>query len=229
MKFITAVRFFDTISYVVTFEQTDPFYVLDLSDPMDPKILGEFQVTGFSEFMHPINEDNSMLLTVGQGADENGDITGFQISIFNSTIPNDPKLVDRFVISVDDNSLTSSASTWDEKSFRYIQVGEVGRLILPLYSYNWVTDVNFDGFAVFGVDLNGSESLITREILINHYTEEKWNSNGWNCNIRLPIRSFVFDGNLMTMKDSNVVSTDLVSQETKWSLSLEETENCCSN
>merc|ERR1711897_79233 len=44
---ITAVRFFDNISYVVTFERTDPFYVLDLSDHTDPKILGELEVPGF--------------------------------------------------------------------------------------------------------------------------------------------------------------------------------------
>jgi len=70
------VRFFDNISYVVTFERTDPFYVLDLSDPLDPKILGELEIPGFSQFMHPIKEDNSMLITVGQAADENGRVLG---------------------------------------------------------------------------------------------------------------------------------------------------------
>jgi len=225
-EIITAVRFFDNISYVVTFERTDPFYVLDLSDPMDPKILGELEVPGFSEFMHPIKADNSMLLTVGQDADEDGWVTGFQISIFDSTIPNDPKLVDRLVM----NS-TSSSSSWDERAFRYIQVGEVGRLVIPLYTYSWNDDNfgsadTFDGFTVFGVDLNRTE-MITREIDINHWEDYKTEKGCYCYTEGLPERSLVFDGNLMTMKGSSVVSTDLVSQETQWSLSLPDDESCC--
>jgi len=225
---ITAVRFFDNVSYVVTFERTDPFYVLDLSDPMDPKILGELEIPGFSEFMHPINDDNSMLLTVGQDADEDGRVTGFQISIFNSTVPNDPKLVDRLVIASGDESFASSSSSWDERAFRYIQVDGIGRLIIPLNVYSWSStseQETFDGFAVFGVDLNRSENVITREINIDHHDDDETygytDSRGCYCSpMWLPERSFVFDGNLMTMKRSSVVSTNLVSEEENWSHSF---------
>jgi hypothetical protein len=231
---ITAVRFFDNVSYVVTFERTDPFYVLDLSDPMDPKILGELEIPGFSEFMHPMNDDNSMLLTVGQDADDNGRVTGFQISIFNSTIPNDPKLVDRLVIASGEGSSASSSSSWDERAFRYIQVDGIGRLIIPLNVYSWSSSSGqetFDGFAVFGVDLNRSEKLITREINIDHEDKDDLygytNKLGCYCSpMWLPERSFVFDGNLMTMKRSSVVSTDLVSEEENWSHSFYRDCNC---
>lgn len=208
---ITAVRFFDNISYVVTFERTDPFYVLDLSDPMNPEILGELEVPGFSEFMHPIKEDNTMLLTVGQDADENGRVTGLQISIFDSTTPNDPKLVSRLVVE----SASSSAS-WDERAFRYVQVDDVGRLIIPLYDYlGWDRLNSFDGFTVFGVDLNRTD-MITREIEINHIQSRDSKSEN-QCYGYLPERSFIFDGNLMTMKASTVISTNLVSEEIQWS------------
>jgi len=233
---ITAVRFFDNISYVVTFERTDPFYVLDLSDPMNPTILGELEVPGFSEFMHPIKPDNSMLLTVGQDANEFGSITGFQISIFDSTIPNDPKLVDRLVIGEEDKSWTSSSSSWDERAFRYIQVGEVGRLIIPLYSRQWDSfgnsDSYFDGFSVFGVDLNKTDTLITREIDIDHSQDYQYTYDSEGCYCQptyLPERSMVFDGNLMTMKDSKVLSTNLTSQKNQWKLYLKDRENCCLN
>lgn len=226
---ITAVRFFDNISYVVTFERTDPFYVLDLSDPTDPKILGELEIPGFSQFMHPIKADNSMLITVGQDANESGMVTGFQISIFDSTVPTDPKLVDRLVIGNGGGS-TGSESSWDERAFRYIQVGDVGRLIIPLYSYSWDRfgshTQSFDGFSVFGVDLNKTEEMITQEININHY-QSHYDSMGCYCSYAsLPARSFVFDGNLMTMKSSSIVSTDLVSKETQWTLALEDKSNC---
>lgn len=179
--------------------------------------MGELEIPGFSEFMHPIKEDNSMLITVGKDADENGFVTGFQISIFDSTIPNDPKLVDRLVIEN-----TSSSSSWDERAFRYIQVGDVGRLIIPLYSYTWdgIYSNSFDGFTVFGIDLNKT-GMITREIDIDHSRD-----NEGRCFCYTPGRSFVFDGDLMTMKDSTVISTDLVSEETQWSLSLLDPD-CC--
>jgi hypothetical protein len=220
LQSITAVRFFDNLSYVVTFERTDPFYVLDLSDPMEPKILGELEIPGFSEFMHPITDDNSMLITIGKDADERGRVTGFQISIFDSTVPTDPKLVDRLVIG--GGSMGSSAS-WDERAFRYIQVGDVGRLIIPLSS------MSFDGFTVFGVDLSKTESMITREIDINHEAETGFDERSCWCDyVWLPQRSFVFDGNLMTMKSASVVSTDLVSHETNWFMSFEnKSPDCC--
>jgi len=232
------VRFFDDISYVVTFEQTDPFYVMDLSDPMDPKVLGELEIPGFSQFMHPIKEDNSMLITVGQDADENGTILGFQISIFNSTIPTDPKLIDRLVIENDKDSWSGSSASWDERAFRYIQVGDLGRLIIPIYVYSsWDNSGNqvgedFEGFMVFGVDLTKAEDLITREFEIDHSKNDGATMVGGitECycgHTWLPERSMVFDGNLMTMKNQEVISTDLVTHETQWNLIIKDDDKCC--
>ena len=212
----------------MTFERTDPFYALDLSDPMNPVILGELEIPGFSEFMHPIKEDNSMLLTVGKDADENGFVTGFQVSIFDSSDPSDPKLVDRLVLG--HGGGTSSESSWDERAFRYIQVGDVGRLIIPLYSSTWDrlggAAKIMDGFTVFGIDLNKTEKMITREIDIDHWSDP-YDSRGCYCSqVWLPSRSMVFDGNLMTMKNSKVINTNLDSEETQWKLTFQETE-CC--
>jgi len=237
---ITAVRFFDNISYVVTFERTDPFYVLDLSDPMDPKILGELEIPGFSQFMHPIKEDNSMLITVGQAADENGRVLGLQISIFNSTVSTDPKLIDRLVIEDDKDSSSGSSVSWDERAFRYIRVGDIGRLIIPvsIYSHGW--DIfeddfeNFEGFMVFGVDLTKTENMITQEIKINHWQNEEekdyYTTDFLACYCGytwLPERSMVFDGNLMTLKNQEVISTNLVTHESQWNLTLKDDDHCC--
>jgi len=196
---------------------------------MEPKILGELEIPGFSEFMHPITDDNSMLITIGQDADENGWVTGFQISIFDSTVPTDPKLVDRLVIE----GSSGSEASWDERAFRYIQVGDVGRLIIPLYSYSWngESSDSFDGFTVFGVDLSKTESMITREIDIDHESETGFDERSCWCDyVWLPQRSLVFDGNLMTMKSASVISTDLVSHETNWFYSFEnKSQDCCNN
>ena len=60
------VRFLGDRAYAVTFLQIDPLYALDLSDPSDPFIAGELEITGFSDFLHPVNDD--LLLGLGTGA-----------------------------------------------------------------------------------------------------------------------------------------------------------------
>ena len=70
------VRFFGDKLYLVTFERIDPLYVLDLSDPLDPLIAGELSVTGFSDFLHPVNDD----LLLGLGQDEQGLV---KLELFN--------------------------------------------------------------------------------------------------------------------------------------------------
>eukprot|EP00529_Nitzschia_sp_RCC80_P041398 CAMPEP_0113453596 /NCGR_PEP_ID=MMETSP0014_2-20120614/7435_1 /TAXON_ID=2857 /ORGANISM="Nitzschia sp." /LENGTH=946 /DNA_ID=CAMNT_0000344987 /DNA_START=366 /DNA_END=3206 /DNA_ORIENTATION=+ /assembly_acc=CAM_ASM_000159 len=241
-EIITAVRFFDDVSYVVTFEQTDPFYVLDLSDVDNPVVLGELEIPGFSQFMHPIKDgDSTMLITVGQDADANGRRTGLQISIFDSTNATDPKLVDKLLVENDPNTSSDTGAAWDERAFRYIQVGDLGRLIIPvqMYAHSWdefgnTLWNNFEGFMVFGVDISKEVDLIERRGMINHtrstYPYEKPGVNGGcYCYAQLPERSLVFGGNVMTMKNQKVVSTDLTSDEMLWTLDLGQALECCPN
>ena len=70
------VRFLGEKLYLVTFERIDPLYVIDLSDPIDPQISGELEVKGFSDFLHPVNEN----LLLGLGADEEGLV---KLELFN--------------------------------------------------------------------------------------------------------------------------------------------------
>jgi uncharacterized secreted protein with C-terminal beta-propeller domain len=69
-------RFMGEVPYLVTFERIDPLYVIDLSTPTDPLIAGELMVTGFSDFLHAVNDD----LLMGLGQDENGLI---KLELFN--------------------------------------------------------------------------------------------------------------------------------------------------
>ena len=235
---ITAVRFFDNLSYVVTFERTDPFYVLDLSDPTEPKILGELEIPGFSEFMHPITEDNSMLITIGRDADEEGFAGGIQISLFDSTDPTNPQLKDRFVVDQDNDQWSSSSASFDERAFRYFQVGDVGRLVVPINVYPGWDDFGnqvgeyYEGFTVLGVYPSRSENIITKEMDVNH-TSISWqyssqeNQGSCYCFDSLPERSMVFNGNLMTLKNQNVINTDLASSTNEWELSLTDDSFCC--
>lgn len=61
---IYSARFIGDRGYLVTFRQTDPFYVLDLSDPKNPEMKGELKIPGYSSYLHPISENR--ILGVGQ-------------------------------------------------------------------------------------------------------------------------------------------------------------------
>ena len=86
---VFAVRFLGDRGYVVTFRRTDPLYVLDLSDPADPKATGELEVAGFSEMLYPL--DNGLLLGVGRDADDTGRATGLKVALFDVADPAQPR------------------------------------------------------------------------------------------------------------------------------------------
>ncbi len=72
------VRFAGERAYAVTFLQIDPLYVVDLSDPTDPRLAGALEVTGFSDFLHPVTEN----LLLGLGQDATG---GVKLELFDIT------------------------------------------------------------------------------------------------------------------------------------------------
>ena len=90
---IESVRFMGDQAYVVTFERIDPLYALDLSDPTNPRALGELKITGFSSYLHPVAE--GLLLGVGQEADLTGRIEGLQISLFDVSDATNPRRIDQ--------------------------------------------------------------------------------------------------------------------------------------
>ena len=72
---LLATRFDGHRLYVVTFRQVDPLWIIDLSDPAQPKVAGELQVPGWSTYIHPLG---SRLITVGMG-----DTSGWRASARN--------------------------------------------------------------------------------------------------------------------------------------------------
>jgi uncharacterized secreted protein with C-terminal beta-propeller domain len=124
---IFAVRFMGARGYVVTFEQIDPLYTLDFSDPTQPKVIGELEVTGFSSYLHPIGDD--WLLAVGQEADGEGRVIGLAVSIFDVRDFADPKLAHRYLIEGEDDTWSWSDALHDHHAFTYHR----GVLSIPAY------------------------------------------------------------------------------------------------
>ncbi len=87
------IRFLGDYAYLVTFRTIDPFYVVDLSNPFEPKVLGELKVTGFSNLLQPITMDR--VLGIGYEADEQGRIEGIKVSLYDVSNPLYPEELDR--------------------------------------------------------------------------------------------------------------------------------------
>jgi uncharacterized secreted protein with C-terminal beta-propeller domain len=77
---IYAVRYLGEVGFVVTFQQVDPLYTLDLSQPARPRRLGELKIPGYSAYLHPLADD--VLLGVGQDV-RDGRLVGTQLSLFD--------------------------------------------------------------------------------------------------------------------------------------------------
>jgi hypothetical protein len=114
---IRAVRFDGDRAYVVTFKKTDPLFVLDLSRPASPAILGELKIPGFSTYLHRV--DKAHLLSIGFDAQDHGDFAFFDgvlLQLFDVTNPTEPRLLHREKIGTRGSS--SEAAT-DSLAFNY--------------------------------------------------------------------------------------------------------------
>jgi uncharacterized secreted protein with C-terminal beta-propeller domain len=56
-------------------------------NPEKPVVLGELNITGFSSHLHFINKNSTLLLGIGQEADENGQVLGLQVTLYDAKRP----------------------------------------------------------------------------------------------------------------------------------------------
>lgn len=147
---VKSVRFMGDKGYVVTFRQTDPLFSLDLSDPKNPKVLGELKLPGYSTYLHPLSD--TVLLGIGYGGDEeNADTNDLKIALFDVSDMTSPKLLDEFIIEC-----ASSEANYEPKALiHYAEKNIVG---IP------VTDYNYSGTG---------EANCVRSFAIINYTDNK--------------------------------------------------------
>ena len=145
---IYSVRFIGDMGYVVTFRQTDPLYVIDLSDPTAPAVKGELKINGYSAYLHPISD--TLLLGVGQDATDQGQRLGMQLSLFDVSDPAAPKRLHQATLPN-----TQSEAEWDHHAFLYWAPAKLA--VVPVFDYRT------GGLAAgFSVDAEGGIEEIGR-------------------------------------------------------------------
>ena len=88
--------FLGDTAYFVTFEQTDPLFAVDVSDPAHPTILSELKMNGYSDYLHPL--DDTHLLGIGVDGDENGNLTYIKLALYDISDARQVKEVDKFIL-----------------------------------------------------------------------------------------------------------------------------------
>lgn len=134
------VRFLGDAAYAVTFERIDPLYAIDLSNPADPFIAGELQVTGFSEFLHPVNDD--LLLGLGRSAEG-----GIKLELFDVSNIAQPLSRGSSVIG---GRGSYSEAFYDRHAFTYqADINGVDRFTIPAQVYAADGSWKFQGSALY--------------------------------------------------------------------------------
>jgi len=177
---IFSTRFMGDRLYMVTFQQIDPFFVIDLSSDT-PKILGELKIPGFSNYLHPYDEEH----VIGVGRDtkeiENGRVQqlGIKIALFNVADVNNPKVLDDIIIG---DSSTQSEALHNHKAFFFDKSREI--LSIPISADIESLDVTtsskmfapehnrWSGFYVF--DLNKSDGISTKGTITHSDSDSRY-------------------------------------------------------
>ena len=139
---IYAARFLGDRAYLVTFVQVDPLFTIDLSDPYNPRILGELKIPGYSEYLHPYDETH--IIGIGKEVDPSIDadkvhtpgaiyytaILGLKIALFDVSDIENP--VEEAKIVIGDRG-TDSPALYDHKAFLFDREKEL--LVIPVSLY----------------------------------------------------------------------------------------------
>ena len=129
---IYSARFLGDRGYLVTFKKVDPFFVIDLKDPRNPKVLGALKIPGYSDYLHPYDENH--IIGIGKNTVEadpgQGNFAwyqGMKIAIFDVTDVTNPKEMHK--VDIGDRG-TDSYALSDHKAFLFDR--EKGLLVLPV-------------------------------------------------------------------------------------------------
>ena len=138
---IYSVRFMGDRCYMVTFKKVDPLFTIDLADPENPKVLGKLKIPGYSDYLHPYDENT--LIGIGKETieAEEGDFAWYQgvkISLFDVSDVENPRELAK--IEIGDRG-TNSPALDDHKAFLFSL--ERNLLVIPIT----VAEVDADDYS----------------------------------------------------------------------------------
>ena len=192
------VRFFGNRAYAVTFRRIDPLYVIDLIDPTQPRLAGELEVTGFSDFLHPVTDE--LLLGLGQTEQ-----SGIKIELFDITDLDNPRSLGSETLG---GRGSRSEAQWDRHAFTYLAVSEeTDRFTVPadLYALDGSNRWRESGLYLFEVRNKDVASLANLAAVGSLVVQTPTATNLWPSGFRN--RSIIHDDTVYYIRDEAVWST----------------------
>lgn len=183
---IQAVRFLGNTAYIITYENTDPLFVIDLSNSQKPEIKGSVKISGFSTNLIPIS--SNQLLGIGYADDNATPYTdGIKFALFDVSNPEKPTVLDSKVI----HNATSEA----QDNHKAILVNGKSSFVIPY------EDVNSEN----GYTFNLKAGAIAFEVKDNKINiSKKYATKILSGDI---VRSTVFDNAVYTFNGSEYVNS----------------------
>lgn len=201
---IYAVRFIGSRAYMVTFRQIDPLFVIDLSDPQSPSVLGYLKIPGVSDYLHPY--DDTHVIGVGREADAQGHVLGVKLSLFDATDVANPTELSKYVVQSD---WSWSEASYDHKAFLFSLDKQLLVIPVQLTDNNGADYTSWQGVYAFNLNLQDGFVLKGRITHANETAAEgKLAPYYYSPQIR---RSLYIDSVLYTVSDSLVKANDLAS------------------
>lgn len=207
---IYSARFLGDRAYLVTFVQTDPLFAIDLKNPADPKVLGELKVPGYSNYLHPINDNT--LLGIGKEAATNewGGVvpSNLKIVLFDVSDPSALKVLDEKTLG---DTGSDSAALYDHKAFLYDDMSKILAIPINLMGssknqYGYAGPV-FNGSAVFKI----SDSKLLELGKIDHNLMRSESANfDYSNGVR---RNLIIENNLYTLSQNYLKINSLTNLE----------------
>jgi uncharacterized secreted protein with C-terminal beta-propeller domain len=225
---IYSSRFVNDRVYLVTFKKVDPFFVIDLKDPTKPAVLGYLKIPGYSDYLHPYDENHiigvgkeAIDASSGQTSSRNLDFAwyqGLKMAIFDVTDVKAPKEMHKVVIG---DRGTESPVTEDPKAFLFNK--DKNLLVLPVSLYE-LTDAQkkstktttstygqftYQGAYVYNVDLTKGFTLKGR---VTHASGQQtarvdeYDDSAYATEVR---RTLYIGDNLYTISDSKIMANTL--------------------
>ncbi|NLP51492.1 beta-propeller domain-containing protein [Bacillus sp. RO1] len=204
---IYSVRFMQDKAYVVTFKEVDPLFVFDLSNPNEPKVLGELKIPGFSNYLHPYDENH----LIGFGYDTKVEkdqwgtrvmTNGVKISLFDVSDPTNPLEKHTEIIG---GQSTQSPLNHDHKALLFNKDKDIFAFPITKYNENQKDGsyrLDFEGAIVYGIDPEKGFTLHTK---ITHQQENTLYEDWENIVQRI----LYIDDHLYTITPKEVKATKI--------------------
>ncbi len=218
---IYSVRFIGNRAYMVTFVETDPLFVIDLSNPNNPIVLGELKIPGYSKYLHPYDENH--IIGFGENTKTNqygGVVTdGMKMALFDVTNPNSPK--ELYSVDIGEKG-TYSEILNNHKALLFSK--EKNIIAFPISiseeEENYRTKLKFQGAIVYGLDLDNGFKLkgkIAHMQITDGYRDYDYT--------KAVERIIYINDSLFTLSEGLIKSTDMNTMQESGSLEIKLEDN----